>query len=749
MEDSTGKIIKYNKERGFGFISSNQAEDIFFHISSILGLVIFPLEEKNVSFDLKTTKKGLEAIKIQLVNFEEANLVLIQNLNSFNQGSIYKLVRDKISLSEFIKVEIENGNPIIYDFVSKLPICINKNDPIATMVIKTYLKSKFEQSLKDEKITRNHWLELIEKEYIYSSNDKYKIIKGAGGTGKTQILYDMLNSDSILITLSNGEKSPNNVLKNGSIKTITQLLLSSEEIAYYDQLYDDAIDIFRPLQRKRNHQACISKLKEALSEINFKQFEAIFDNYEHNNKVSQDQYDHLLDILSSVRFKKYFTETAEKSITDKYLNDYLINSDDKDQLYGRMFKNRQVTYLSLIYLFCNNYLTIPRISESTLLVDDITVFGDNEWKVLNKLFQMARSHVITYDEFFKAYQFINAENHFGEYLTRYKPSMYYLTQNMRSIKPIVIEINEAINSIWGKNPQLYTDNEDEIMIKKKVNFFGWLQNAVNIKICIALRKNSELDSIEKFLIRYGISYIRLDRNFFETPEGEKYIFLFKYLLSKKPSSIFTNRTKENFSIIGVDYDLKKIMLDYDKGNKRDIIEGTKNGQFLIHILNYIQNESQNPKIKDFLHEFLDNIYLYPYYYTHYYKDIYRNDVYIYISTFHRLKQVREFDYVVFPQYSERETNDDEKSLSYLALSKARLGYGLFDFKRLGMNLIMETNFGEEVIYTDNEDAFKNITLYDTKEKSQTEDKVNYDLIFNVNEETLYRTHSTDEEDLPF
>jgi hypothetical protein len=86
--------------------------------------------------------------------------------------------------------------------------------------------------------------------------------------------------------------------------------------------------------------------------------------------------------------------------------------------------------------------------------------------------------------------------------------------------------------------------------------------------------------------------------------------------------------------------------------------------------------------------------------------------------------------VVFPQYSERETNDDEKSLSYLALSKARLGYGLFDFKRLGMNLIMETNFGEEVIYTDNEDAFKNITLYDTKEKSQTEDKVNYDLIFN-------------------
>lgn len=61
-----GKVVKYDKERGFGFIRCSDFEDdVFFHISDISDDAI-PALGQRVSFDTKRTKKGMAAVNVKL-----------------------------------------------------------------------------------------------------------------------------------------------------------------------------------------------------------------------------------------------------------------------------------------------------------------------------------------------------------------------------------------------------------------------------------------------------------------------------------------------------------------------------------------------------------------------------------------------------------------------------------------------------------------------------------------------------------
>lgn len=61
-----GVVKFFNKEKGFGFIKSeNHAEDIFVHAT---GLNEDITEKDKVTFDVQNGKKGLNAVNVSLIN---------------------------------------------------------------------------------------------------------------------------------------------------------------------------------------------------------------------------------------------------------------------------------------------------------------------------------------------------------------------------------------------------------------------------------------------------------------------------------------------------------------------------------------------------------------------------------------------------------------------------------------------------------------------------------------------------------
>ena len=62
METKTGSVKWFNDAKGYGFITTDENEDVFVHHSEIQGLGFKSLEEEQrVEFTVETTDKGLQA----------------------------------------------------------------------------------------------------------------------------------------------------------------------------------------------------------------------------------------------------------------------------------------------------------------------------------------------------------------------------------------------------------------------------------------------------------------------------------------------------------------------------------------------------------------------------------------------------------------------------------------------------------------------------------------------------------------
>ena len=65
---ATGTVKVFNAEKGYGFISREQGEDVFVHYSNIEGRGYRSLEEgQKVEFDVAPGRKGEEAQNVRAV----------------------------------------------------------------------------------------------------------------------------------------------------------------------------------------------------------------------------------------------------------------------------------------------------------------------------------------------------------------------------------------------------------------------------------------------------------------------------------------------------------------------------------------------------------------------------------------------------------------------------------------------------------------------------------------------------------
>ena len=69
VRNMQGLVKNFNKEKGYGFITADEGQDIFFHYSELKmdGFKTVSPSQK-VEFDVEETEKGLRAVNIRLVD---------------------------------------------------------------------------------------------------------------------------------------------------------------------------------------------------------------------------------------------------------------------------------------------------------------------------------------------------------------------------------------------------------------------------------------------------------------------------------------------------------------------------------------------------------------------------------------------------------------------------------------------------------------------------------------------------------
>ncbi len=63
-----GKVISFNKNKGYGFISTSEGQDVFFHYSQLVMEGFKDIDvDQEVEFDIEESERGLRATNIKKI----------------------------------------------------------------------------------------------------------------------------------------------------------------------------------------------------------------------------------------------------------------------------------------------------------------------------------------------------------------------------------------------------------------------------------------------------------------------------------------------------------------------------------------------------------------------------------------------------------------------------------------------------------------------------------------------------------
>ncbi len=64
-----GKVKWFDAAKGYGFITTEEGKDVFVHFSGIMSEGFRRLDEnQDVSFELEDGARGVQAVKVQIIN---------------------------------------------------------------------------------------------------------------------------------------------------------------------------------------------------------------------------------------------------------------------------------------------------------------------------------------------------------------------------------------------------------------------------------------------------------------------------------------------------------------------------------------------------------------------------------------------------------------------------------------------------------------------------------------------------------
>lgn len=699
-----GKITEYNADRGFGFIDSAEYKRLFFHISEVNDFIVCDLEGEHVVFDIGDSKKGICAINIEQINHNNTYFIFNDMRKDVDIANTNQLYEKRKSLKEIIENEIVKGNDKIIHLLIKLDINDIKDVYKNSRIIKQYLNgnSKGYQLGSDD--GSRFLSELIERDRIIESNSKNKLIIGNGGTGKSSILYNIASKNkALIITLSNGESPALNNFKILKI-TLMGLLLNNN---YFNQFLSFKT-FFTSKSDDNISPNSFFIVRKILSEDDFNALNQAYINKQKNN-IEENELKEAIKICEKLRYEPVFE--TEKSLEEKY-------SKRGEELYIQMFNYRKYNYNSMTYLYSSNYFELDiNLSNISVFVDDINHFSTKyEWESLKKILLMAKDNIVTADNLDNYYAFKKKNESIEEdatgtistlelYKKEFNPEIFQIHLNHRSYKFIVEKMNNMLIDQFEVIPMISDKTHDQ-SICERLDFIEWIKKTDKDNIGLISRYNKDILNLSQILKQNNINHQIINRNFFETIPGYKVIYLFKYVLSSRPSDEFKKQILNDFK---VDTEkLKSNILEFKNNNDGKVLFSMlgDDWKIIVYLLSHLMATTKKLSTKEALHEFLDNPDLYPYYYTHYYNYLENKTLNVYLSTFHRLKQLKELDYVIFPY-----VDSEDYSLNYLALSKAIKGYGFFDYKIVNKGFL--DCFGNYLDYNENLDLknYSQISLY--------------------------------------
>jgi cold shock CspA family protein len=749
-----GLVKKFIEDRGFGFISTNGklSNQLFFHFSNVKNFKLAPIfSGETISFDIGTHKDKPSAYNIQRIWLEEA----IDYLKGFQKDDnsnidFNNLSQNKLTLQLLIEGVITEQAHSLIVFLLKLPNFYIEHLYYNSKTIVEYVESYLSSEDINKKNINNLWYDFYEKKRFNQSKTAHRLIYGLAGTGKTETLNQFYNSKAVIIKLSHGEKQKREssygqifTNSNSNSKTIFQVLKYEAGFVFNPLSLKSAINEFINTKQSKSDQddlkQCVDLVNERINRL-------------HQNVLNNQERIELKNALNAIYKGKGITEN--KSIIDNifkdknfdvivtnhqqyqqyenFKKDDLISSNAQEfsnnysysfedgikydiDFFNWLSKRGFYTYHSLKFFFLEDEFNVRIISNKRIMVDDLQNFSSSECEVLMKILDSASSSIVTYDENQLIYSFYSASmNNIDNYIEKFKPEIFHFNRNYRGQGFLIDKINEELIN-RNKEVCVFTTKTTKKYKSFHCNVFDWLKDMTDYsnlvpqskhlrniktikapKICLVFKINKHVDQMCQMLKERHFSYTKIDRNLFETRTGENYIFLFKFLLSKSPSSKFIESIKNQFPNLSYSSSVINSILSCSLFNIYNVLRKYFDDK-LIYVIITLMKDTNKSNVRDALTCFLDNIDEFPYYDTHYYNHTDQCDVSIFVSTFHRLKQVREFDFVIFPQVliDMGIVDNLDSNLHYLSLCKAKTGYGLFDFKMDADNVIYNNEYLKE------------------------------------------------------